>query len=189
MPTILSVAEIIDLGKITTYLSANYMRSGALFGQRVIKPTLPVQIAFITDALIWGVEGGGETTASLRSTANYGYWIYGKFQLEAQQILNGDSGGSVVPTPSGGGLPNPYDWVVGSTTSDTEPLKDGDTSVTLTSFIGYNLEFTRNNLTQNTSVPADGISTYYSWNRVTGLFTLNNGAAMLGEQFRILPTR
>ena len=191
MATILSVASIIDLGNASTYLSANYVSGGTIYGPRLIKPNLPVQIAFVTFGLNYGYTGGAETTASLRATASYAYWLYGKFQLEAQQIVNGAGGGSVVPTPSGGGQLNPYDWVVGATTSATEPLKNGDTSVILTRFIGIaTLNFVRGNLVQNTTPPPDGMSTYYSWNSVTGLFTLKSGtspfgAAQLGEQMRI----
>src|SRR6185503_9845049 len=191
MATILSVADIIDLGKVSTYLSANYIRRQGLFGGTVIKPTPPVQIAFVTDALEWGYDGGAQTDASLRSTSNYLYWLCGKFQLEAQQIIDGDGGGSVTPTPAGGTLPYPLDWEI---TADSTPLKEGDLSVTLSQFIGYNIQFTRNNITQNTTAPLDGFSTYYSWDRATGLFTLLAdstpfGAAQLTELFRILPTR
>ena len=195
MPTILPIADIIELGRVTTYLSANYVRRGKLFGARLIEPNLPVQIAFVTDALSFGNESGAVTDASLRDVANYAYWLFGKFQLEAQEIIGNEGGGSVVPTPAISTLPNPYDWVVEATTSATAPLKNGDTTVTLDGtngtqdYRGYNLEFTRNNMTQNTSVPLDGVSTYYSWNRITGVFTLNNGAAATGEQMRILPTR
>jgi len=188
MPTELPITDIIQLGDLSGGLAANYVSNGALFGARVIKPTPPVQITIITDAIRWANDGGTLTTAQLRNLANYGYWMFGKFQLEAQNIINGSGGGGSV-VPGGGAIPFPYDWVVDGSTSSTKPLKDGDTSVILTYFIGFNLEFTRNNLTQNTSVPQDGVSTYYGWNRVTGLFTLYNGAASTGEQMRILPTR
>jgi len=191
MATILSIAEIIELGRASTYLSANYVSKQGLFGGSVIKPVLPVQIAFVTDALDWGNSGGAQTDASLRSTANYAYWLFGKFQLQAQQIIDGDGGGSVTPTPAGGTLPYPLDWEI---TANSSPLKEGDLSATLTNFIGYNIQFTRTGITQYTTAPSDGESTYYSWNRVTGLFTLLAdtspfGAAQLTERFRILPTR
>ncbi len=200
MASILTVSEIIELGQASTYLSANYVSKQGLFGGTVIKPTPPNQIAWVTDALRFGYDGGAQTDASLRSTANYLYWLCGKFQLEAQQIINGDGGGSVTPTPAGGSLVNPLDWEVGSTATSIAPLAENETSVLLDGtngmpdLRGYNIEFTRGNLTQYTTAPPDGISTYYSWNRVTGLFTVLAatfpfGAAQLGEQFRIYPSR
>lgn len=185
MATILSVSDIIELGDVTTYLSANYVSKQGLFGGTVIKPTPPVQIAFVTDALRWGNDGGAETDASLRLTANYLYWMCGMFQLQAQRIINLPGGGSVSPTPSSGSLPFPYDWEIGSTSSSTEPLADGESSVVLSTFIGYNIEFTRGGITQNTTNTG---ASYYLWNRDTGLFQCFP-AATLSELFRILPTR
>lgn len=184
MATILPVDEIIEIGDASTYLSANYVGKQALFGGTVIKPTPPVQIAWVTDALRWGYDGGAQTTASLRSTANYLYWLCGLFQLQAQNIIDG-GGGSVTPTPSGGALPNPLDFIVAA--SDT-PIIDGQSTVTISQFIGYNVELTRDVYPQYTTNPGDG-STYYSWNRLTGELVLFNGAAYTGERFRIFPAR
>jgi hypothetical protein len=184
MPTILSISDIIELGRVSTYLSANYTSKQALFGGSVIKPTPPVQIAFVTDALDWGNSGGAQTSASLRSTANYLYWLCGKFQLQAQNIISGSGGGSVVPTPSGSSSPNPLDFIV----ADDTFIATGEDTVTITQFIGFNVEFDRNGQPQYTTNPSDG-STYFSWNKVTGEFALLNGAAQESERFRIVPTR
>jgi hypothetical protein len=193
MPTILSVSDIIELGKVTTYLAANYVDRGNLFGRTVIKPTPPTLITMSWYALEWGNDSGAETDASLRETANYCYWLYGKFQLEAQRIVNGSGGGgSVIPTPTGGSLPNPYDWIVGTITTADSPLKEGDTTITLDGtagtrdFRGYNIEFSRGSANEHTTNPGDG-TVYYSWNRTTGEFVLLNGAAQLGETMRISP--
>lgn len=188
MATILSIADIIEIGDASTYLSSNYTSKQSLFGKNLTKPVPPVQIAFVTDALRWGSDGGAQTTASLRSTANYLYWMCGLFQLQAQNIISGPGGGSISPSPSGGSVPNPYDWEVSASTSSTSPMKSGDTMVTLTLFIGYNIDFFRNSLTQYTTNPGDG-STYYSWSKTTGVFILLNGAANLTEKFRIMPSK
>ena len=180
MATILTVPEIIELGKVSKYLSANYTDKRALFGGAVIKTIPPVQIAFITDGLEWGYLGGAQTSASLRSTANYLYWLCGKFQLEAQVIINGPGGGSVVPTPSIV-RPNPLDFIV----SVSSPIVTGASTLNIPSFIGYNLQFDRGGQPQYTTNPGDG-SNYYSWDRVTGAFSCF-GAAQDGEQFRLTP--
>lgn len=194
MATILPIQDIIDLGKVSIYLSANYTAKQGLFGGSVIKPTPPFQIAMVTDALEWGYTGGAQTATGLRQTANYLYWLCGKFQLEAQQIISGSSGGgSVIPPAGGSTLVNPLDWEVGASSSQTAPLADGETTVTLdgtggmVDLRGFNINFIRGNLTQYTTPPPDGFSTYYSWSRTTGVFVLLNGAANLGEQFRIEP--
>ncbi len=190
MPTLLSIEDIVEIGDVSGPLSALYTTKKALFNSSVIKPKPPIQITIITDALRWANEGGAETAANQRLVANYLYWMCGLFQLEAQNIISGPGGGSVVPTPSGGSLPNPYDWEVGVGTS---PMETGDTTVTLDGtngtqdFRGYNIEFVRNNVPQYTTPPVDGFSTYYSWNRVTGVFAVLNGAAQPTEQFRITP--
>lgn len=194
MATILSISDIIEIGKVSTYLSLNYVDKSALFkGGAVIKPTPPNLITMSWYALEWGYDGnsGAQTDASLRQTGNYCYWLYGKFQLEAQRVINGSGGGgSVIPTPSGGSLPNPYDWRVGIVTTADAPLKEGDTTVTLDGtngtrdFRGYNIDFYRGGQPDYTTPTPDG-TVYYSWNRVTGVFTLLNGAAQLDEQMRI----
>ncbi len=193
MPTILSVSDIIELGKVTTYLAANYVDRGNLFGGTVIKPTPPTLVTMSWYALEWGNDSGNFSDASLRETANYCYWIYGKFQLEAQRIINGSGGGgSVIPTPTGGSLPNPYDWIVGTITTADAPMKEGDESITLDGtggtrdFRGYNIEFSRGNINEHTTTPPNG-EAYYSWNRTTGEFVLLNGAAQLQETMRISP--
>ena len=195
MATILSISDTIELGKVSTYLGLNYVDKSALFGGAVIKPTPPNLITMSWYALEWGLDGdsGAQTDASLRQTGNYCYWIYGRFQLEAQRVINGAGGGSsVIPTPSGSSLPNPYDWIVSAITTADAPLKEDDTTVTLDGtngtrdFRGYNIEFYRGGQPDYTTNPQDG-SVYYSWNRTTGVFTLLNGAAQLGEPMRITP--
>lgn len=195
MPTLLTIPEIIEVGKVSTYLSLNYVSKKALFGNSVINPIPPNLITMSWYALEWGYDGnsGAQTDASLRQTGNYCYWLYGKFQLQAQRIINGaGGGGSVIPTPSGGSLPNPYDWIVGTITTADAPLKEGDTTITFDGtngtrdFRGYNINFFRSGLTEYTTNPTDG-TTHYSWNRVTGEFTLLNGAAQLTERMRITP--
>lgn len=187
MPTILSIAEIIELGDVSTYLSANDTQKKSFFGGNIIQPVPPVQIAMVTDALRWGNESSVQTAATLRNIANYLYWLCGGYQLQAQNIISGPGGGSVVPTPSYGALPMPYDWEVGAATSATAPLKAGDSSVILSLYIGYNIQFSRGGIVQNTTNQGGGAS-FYSWDRTTGLFTASPAVA-LTELLRIVPIR
>jgi len=183
MATILPISDIIEIGRVSTYLSANYTQKKGLFGGTTIKPVPPVQIAWVTDALDWGNAGGAQTDQSLRQTANYAYWLYGLFQLQAQNIIYGPGGGSVVPTPSGGGTPNDLDFIV----SSTSLIATGGTSLYIPQFIGYQVDFARGGMTQYTT-PQPGGGAYYGWDSVTGWFYLlgDNSAATEGEAFRIM---
>lgn len=95
---IATISETIELGRISTYLAANNVANGALFGARKA-PVSPVTIAIVTDALDWGYTGGAQTEQSLREVANYGIWLFGMYGQQAQAISGG--GGSVIPVPGG----------------------------------------------------------------------------------------
>ncbi len=178
-----TVPQAIIRGDISTYLSANYNSKGVLFGGRKA-PISAVSIALVTDALRWGYQGGSQTDESLRSTANYLIWLCNMWGQEAEAISQGAGGGTVIPP--GTTVPDPYDWVVSTTTSSTEPLKSGDTSVVISNLIGWNIDYFRGKVLQQTTDEGDG-STYYGWNKGTGTLTLFNGAAQLGEPMRISP--
>lgn len=180
MASLLTIPDTIEVGEVSTYLSANYTSKQALFGGSVIKPTPPIQILQVTDGLNWGNAGGAETAQSLRQVANYLYWLCGLFQLQAQNIISGPGGGSVSPFPPSGTLPNPYDFEV---TSISTPFADGQSSATLTDFVGYNVIFARNNIPQST---VNLGSSYYSWNRSNGQMQVFP-AATTGELFTITP--
>lgn len=47
-----TVPQIIDFGRISVPLSANYVADGSLFGKR-LSTTSPITIAIVTDALNW----------------------------------------------------------------------------------------------------------------------------------------
>jgi len=199
MPQILSIPDIIEISDVSVGLSLNYTSKKTLWGGSIIPPPIPpIQIAIIADALRWGYEGGAQSAQELRNEGNYLWWMLGMFQLQAQQIIgNGSGGGSVIPTPSGGVLPNDIDWMVGLTASGIAPLADQEGFVTLNGtngmpdLRGFKINFFREGATQQTTPKGDG-STYYYWNRVTGLFQLlggppANGAAQLTELMRISP--
>lgn len=104
--SIATTQQAIDRGRISTYLSANYTANGSIFGAR-LAPTSPVTIAIVTDALDWGNSGGAQTAQSIRETSNYLVWLTGFFGQEAQAIIDGGGGGSVIPVTPGGDVPTP----------------------------------------------------------------------------------
>lgn len=113
-----------------------------------------------------------------RGVADYLYWMCGKFNLQGQYIITGTGGGSVVPI-SPGSTPNPIDFVVNSTSF----MVDGQSTVTIPQYVGYNLLFVRSGVPQTTITSQ---STYFSWNKITGIFTCSP-AAVNGEIFQFYP--
>jgi len=186
-----TISEAIARGRLSIYLCGNNNAKGRLFGKRLASPNSQVHIAMITDILSWGSSGGAQTDASLRNVANYLVWLCGKYGQMAQAIIDGSSGGgSVVP---GGGIVVAFalDWRVASTATPTAPLAIGQTVITFDGtngypdLRGYNIDFFRGGVVQYTTDPGDG-STYYSWNRYSGLFVVS-AAAQLDEAMRITP--
>jgi hypothetical protein len=100
---------------------------------------------------------------SLVATSNYLFSLCRGYNLQAQNIINAGSGGSVSPvSPS---LPaSPYYFLVSVSST---PMVAGDTTHTFTEFKGYNLSFIRNGLPQSqvSSEPS-----YFSYNPLTGVF-------------------
>jgi hypothetical protein len=192
---IATIQETIDRGKLSIGYAANDNSKGALFGARLNSPKSPVTLAMVTDALEWARDGGATSDDENREIANYLIWLCGKYGMQAQFTLGDTSGGGSL-TPGGGStLLNPIDWEVGATADTNAPLADQESTVTLDGtngmfdLRGYNIQFARGGVTQYTTPPPDGVSTYYSWNRTTAVLTLLNGAAQLTEQMRIYPSK
>lgn len=175
MPT---VARILELADVSCMLANNRTAKGALFGQAV-DPKLPITIYMVYKVLKTVYDKDPEYTG-VRVVADYLYELIVKYAFKSAAIVDNNTGGQIAP-PSGVTVPNPYDFEV----SDSSFIATGESSVTISQFIGYNVNFSRNGVMQNTTNLGDG-STYYSWNLVTGLFTIY-GAATAGELFRIMP--
>lgn len=177
----MTIPQAITNGFASSYIAAIYNAKQGLFsGGALGAPKSPIKIKMVSDALYWGYYGGAQTDASLFSVAKYLQWLSGKFWLEAGNITG--SGGGVTPITPGSLTINALDFIV----SVSSTIAAGETSKTLSQFIGYDVNFFRGGAAQYTTDPGDG-STYYSWNSVTGLFSIS-AAAQLGEQFRISPT-
>jgi hypothetical protein len=175
MPT---VARILELTPASCYLAANATAKGGLFGPPV-DPRLP-QTIYMVYKVLKKVYDADPNYTGVQEVADYLYELIIKYAFKAAAIIDNNSGGQIVP-PSGVTIPNPYDFEV----SDSSFIKTGETSVIITEFIGYNVNFSRNGVMQNTTSLGDG-STYYSWNIVTGEFAISSPAGQ-GELFRIMP--
>ena len=185
---ITTISEAINRGYVSTYLSGNDNAVGALFGRRLAAPGSQISINMITDALYWGYSGGAQSSADLRQMANYLVWLIGKYGQQAQVILEGSGGGTVIPINPGGSTPFYYDFIVDASTSF---IISGTTSKTFPStWIGFNIQFFRGGELQSTTLPSFG--TYYSWNSGTAVLTLlavapSTAAAQDDERFQIYP--
>jgi hypothetical protein len=119
-------------------------------------------------------------STNLFSIGNYLLALCGVYLFQAQQAIAG--GGSITPiTP--GLAPTPYDFIV-EIGAFIEP--GATTKVFPSSWIGFNILFVRNHVTQSIINDGNG-STYYSWDRGTASLTLFNGAAVDTEPFQFFP--
>ena len=178
MSALLSISDMILIGRVSIYLSSNNNSKGALFGKRLSSPFSPIQIATVTDALKWQYEGD-PTDDTLRGVADYLIWMCGSYGLQAQYIISGSGGGTVVP--SANTRPSRLDFVV----STSSIIPTGNSGLTIPQFVGWNLMFSRGGIEQSTVDIGDG-SSWFSWNRDTGTFGCTP-AAQEGEQFILTP--
>lgn len=168
-----SVPQIITIAKISQYLSKIDVSKGNLFGKRVASNT--PQILYMERKAVEWLYDLDPTDSTLTLTANYLYSLCRGYNLQASNISGG--GGSVSPiiptTP-----PTPYQFIVAASGNI---INDGETSVTISDFIGFNILFSRGGVPQSTVLTEPS---YYSWNRNTGAFVISP-AAVTGELFQI----
>lgn len=171
----LTVAQILDIAKISQYIATLDIEKGKFYGKRVV-PETPQILA----NEIFGIEywyNINPNDPSLTETSNYLYSLCRGYNLQAQQIAG--TGGTITPVnPSQ--IPNPYIFEV----SSTSLVPTGATSATISAFIGFNLLFVRNGIPQST-LNINGDS-YFSWNKNLGLLTIHP-AAIQGEVFQLYP--
>lgn len=158
----LTVAQIISIAKVSQYLCAVDIEKSGLFAdgtdinlpRKLYSTRKDIEYQYTLDP----------SNEDIAPTAAYLYALCGKYGLYAQAIIldPGTTGGTVSRT-----APLPYQFTVDASTSF---IIDGQSSKTITAFIGYNLIFVRNGATQNTT--NDGSGAYYSWIKATGSFVM-----------------
>lgn len=153
--------------------------AGELNGVSISLEGIPVDNETYLSLGITAFTGGVSSyDNSSRGVANYLYWMCGKFQIEAQFIIQG-IGGGIVSVLDPFATPSPLEFIV----SESTAIPDGGSSATLTQFIGYNVLFMRNNVPQST---VDNGGSYFSWNKTNGQFSVSQ-SAYAGELFQIYP--
>lgn len=95
----LTILEIINIGRICTYLSDNDVAKGSLYGRR-LDPRLPLMLAIETDSLKWVYDATIGSTESLRPLANYLYDLCQPYAGGAKIIL-ALGGGGIIVNPGG----------------------------------------------------------------------------------------
>lgn len=172
----LTTQEKINTGFICGYLASNELAGGNKVGG-LIDPRLPKLLYAQTMGLqmLYTLD---PTNADLEIIGNFLISIC-KHYAKAQSIL-GTSGGSISPISGGSSaLPLTLDFIV----SGSSQIPTGGTTLSLPTFIGFPVNFSRGGTAQYTTNPGDG-SSYFSWDIVTGIFSCSP-AASVGEQFRI----
>ncbi len=194
-----TIARILQIAPTSCVLAENLRFKSALFNKVPKSSQHQGTLIYIYWKILNTIYELDNSYPGLEAPARYLYELEQKFAFKAARIVDGGGGGQVAPvTPSGTGSNiNDLDWLVESTATGLSPLKDGDIAVTLNGtngmpdLRGFNIDYYRGGVTQNTTPLGDG-SSYYYWNKITGLFQLlgaapTNGAAQLGELMRISP--
>lgn len=171
---LLTVSQTIQIAKISQYLSTNDIaKSGLYAGGMDIR--LPRKI-YMVRKNVEGLYDLAPNDTTLTATANYLYALCGKYGLAAQNITG--TGGAVSPV-NPANAPEPYDFEV----SGSSFIADGESTKTITAFIGYNLLFIRGNIPQSQTNQG---GSYFSWDRDTGEFE-SFPAAFTGELWQLYP--
>jgi hypothetical protein len=178
MATPYNIPTIIGVADVCQYLAQNAISKGTLFPNNPFDKDLPQKIYVENDSLRY-LYDSDPTNIYLDEVANY-VWALCVYTSKAYNIYASGNGGTIVPIVPGTHLPLPYDFEVNTSTSF---IINGVSSTTITAFIGYNIEFVRGGITQNTT---DTGGSYYTWDRDTGLF-VTFPSATTSELFRISP--
>lgn len=159
----LTVAQKLNIASICEYIISNAIQKGGLYASG-IDLLLPQKIYNIRTTIQYLYELDPSDT-SLQSTTNYLYAMCGRFALAAQSVLQ--IAGTIAGTSGAAGSPDPYQFTVAASGTF---LIDGQSSKTITAFIGYNLQFIRNGIPQSdiSSQPS-----YYTWSKTTGNFSIS----------------
>lgn len=157
----MTIPQTINNGYIASFLAALYNDNQRLMGGALPAPSNPVSIKMVADALYWGWSGNAQTSESLKAVSNYLIYLGSKFFLQASIITGtGGSVGQITPVNL---TPVRLDFIV----SGSSPIPSGGSSLLITSYIGYQLNFVRNGIPQST---LNTEPSYFSWNTNTGSF-------------------
>lgn len=169
----LTILEKITIAKISEFLTAVAIQKG----NRSLDVKLPEKLYNIRKTIEYQYTQDPSDT-SLVATSNYLYALCA-YSLQAQNIM-GNAG--IIAGVIARSAPNPYQFFV---TSSSTPLANGESTVTLTSYIGYNIILNRNYTPQGNVDPGSSMS-WYSWTKATGILVVSP-AVLTTEFIQIFP--
>lgn len=174
-----TIARILELAPTCCYLADNNKYKKALFGGVPKMAQNQAMLIYIYWKVLNTIYELDNDYDGLYAPAQYLYELEQKFAYKAAAIVDGSGGGSVA-TASSSSRPEQLNFTVAASGTT---LINGQSTVTLTQFTGYNLLVDKNGqpMTQIITAPL-----YYTWNRNTGVLTLSS-AAVTGDEFQITP--
>lgn len=170
-----TVLQIIADAKISQFLVSNAIRKANTPFSGGIDINLPRKLYNIRKSVAYWYTLDS-TDETLSATSKYLYALCGKYALIAANVTGG--GGSISPVIPFA-TPAPIEFIVAASGTF---MVEGQSSVYIPQFVGYNVMFNRGNIPQ--MQVDDGLNSYFTWNRSTGLFTVY-GSALLLEPFSI----
>lgn len=168
-----SISQILNIAKISEYLFVAKIQKGGLNGGG-IDLTRPQKIYNIRKSIEYQYNLD-PSTDGLEATANY---LLSICDLAAAYVVT--QSGTIASQSGSTSAPSPQIFQVA--TSGTFII-DGQSTKTITAFIGWNLLFSRGGIIQSTVVSEPS---YFSWDKVSGTF-ICTPAAVDTELFAIYP--
>lgn len=173
----MTIPQIITRARISEYLSATSIVKSGLWGGGTPNylPNLIREVR-ITVQRMYALN---PDETNLLKIANYLYALCGGFGITAAHISG--SGGTVAPSVPASFTPIPDFFVDGTTYIIT-----GQSTKVISGYVGYGMNFIRNGVPQSTANAGDG-SSYFSWNKTTGVF-ICTPVAVETELFQLIAT-
>jgi hypothetical protein len=94
MAALYTIPEIIEIARVSGYLAQDDIAKGALYSPKP-DPDLPILLYMVREAVDFQ-NGNDPAESTLRDTANYLFWLCGKYAARAQYIISSGGGGTVV---------------------------------------------------------------------------------------------
>ena len=176
-----SISDIINIAKISQYLSSNVIEKSGLNGGGVNKK-LPHLLYCVRKNVEWAY-GNNVGYDGIQAAANYLYALCAPFNIQANYILNNGVGGVVLsPINPPNFYPDPLDFEV----TASSIILQGESTLDLSNYgyVGFNILFFVGHIQQS---KVDDGGAYYAWDKNTAILTLFNRTAQLGDIFTIYP--
>ena len=168
-----TVPEQIDIGNVSSIFMSNKLSGGKIHGG-LLDENNPILIYLVRQALEWLYELD-PTHEDLDTIGNYLIAICPDAARAEAAIIGGDS----TPTIVNATAPTRKDFIV----STSSYIVTGASSKNISEFIGYELEFDRNNIPQST---VNTEASYFSWDKTIGNF-ICSPALSEGELIALIP--